>query len=152
MTDINYELTPDDLIYHTSKNGEIKAGGFSINSTLLKQKIPVVKTGGKKQKPNININITDSDNKVSDKFDNMVIPAGLLYLHQSMNNTADNNAGTDYAYEVCEMNDVVPEDLYNRLVNLAEIKTEKSEKSKKLTRNKKNKLKKKRNTKRVAKY
>lgn len=143
------ELTPDDLIYHTSKNGEIKAGGYSVNSTLLKNYMPVVK-GGKKSK-NININSTDSDNKVSDRFNNMVIPAGLLYLNQNMN---DNDSVSVSEIEVCEMADVVPEDLYSKLVNLAEIKETKETKSKKLTRNKKLKSKKNKNkkTKRVAKY
>ena len=146
---IDYELTPDDLIYHTSKNGEIKAGGYSINSTLLKKKMPVVK-GGKKN-VNVNMNSADSDNKVSERFDNMVIPAGLLYL----NHTIDNKSG-DNKIEVCEMNDVVPEDLYSKLMNLAEIKETKETKSKKLTRNKKLKSKNNKNknkkTKRIGKY
>ena len=149
----------DDLVYYT-KNGQIQAGGYSINSTLLKNNIPAVNTytgGGKKHKPTkINMSDNENESKVSDKFNNMVIPAGLLYLDQTINNNNNNNNNnSDNAYgpiEICEMDDVVSDDLYSKLVDLAEIKEK--EHQKKSTRGKKytKKTTKGKKTKRVIKY
>ena len=132
MTDmITYELTPEDLTFYTDKTGGIKAGGFSVNSSLLKSQLQPAPIGGNKSKSKPKINLDNNETKVSEKFDNMIIPAGLLYLHQTNNH---GNITSEYgAIEVCEMNDSIPEDLYSKLVNLAEIK----EHNKKLTRNKK---------------
>jgi hypothetical protein len=141
-------ISGNDLVYYT-KNGIIQAGGYSINSTLLKNNIPAVNTytGGKKQK-STKINMSTDTEKVSDKFNNMVIPAGLLYLDRTINNSAN-------AYgpiEICEMGDVVSDDLYSKLVDLAEIKEK--EHQKKSTRGKKynKKTTKGKKTKRVIKY
>ena len=145
-------ISGNDLVYYT-KNGIIQAGGYSINSTLLKNNIPAVNTysggGGKKHK-STKINLTtDDDSKVSDKFNNMVIPAGLLYLDQTINNNSANEYGP---IEICEMDDVVSDDLYSKLVDLAEIKEK--EHQKKSTRGKKynKKTTKGKKTKRVIKY
>ena len=134
-------LGGDDLVYYTTKNGEIKAGGYSVNSTMLQKKKPVnvnVNVGGKKKNNSIN------EINVSDKFNTMVVPAGLLYLDENLNtNTNDHEP-----IEVCEMNDIVPDDLYSKLMNLAEIK----EKQKKTTRARKHKIKKRKNITKRAKY
>ena len=131
----NEPLGPDDLTYYKDGAGLIKAGGYLINSELLKNNQSPMTKGGKKQKPS-----AIDDNRVSEKFNSMVIPAGLLFMH-----TQDNNE-SDYGHiEMCEMNDTVPEDLYSRLVMLAEIK----EKQKKLSRNKKTKIIKRKKTKRI---
>jgi len=145
-------INGDDLVYYT-KNGQIQAGGYSINSTLLKNNIPAVNTytGGKKHKPTkINMSENDNESNVSDKFNNMVIPAGLLYLDQTINN--NKNSANEYGpIEICEMDDVVSDDLYSKLVNLAEIKEK--EHQKKSTRGKKHTKKTKgKKTKRVIKY
>jgi hypothetical protein len=147
MTDmITYELTPEDLTFYTDKTNEIKAGGFSINSSLLKNHIEQVSTGGNKNKnkQKSKINLDNTETKVSEKFDNMIIPAGLLFLQQ---NTNHGNMSDYGAIEVCEMNDTIPEDLYSKLLSLAEIK----EINKKMTRNKKHKIKKNKKTRRVTK-
>ena len=142
----NITIGGDDLVYYT-KNGVIQAGGYSINSTLMKNNLPAVNTyttGGKKHK-STKINMYENESKVSDKFNNMVIPAGLLYLDQTINNNKE-----EYGpIEICEMDDVVSDDLYSKLVNLAEIKEK--EHKKKSTRGKKNKTSTKK-TKRVIKY
>ena len=144
--DNDTQLTPEDLIYYTDKSGEIKAGGYSINSKLLANNKPIMLIGGK-QNTSVNLNLDSSqaeqENISSHKLDNMVIPAGLLYIQQSLNKTHTPEYG---AIEVCEMDDVVPEDLYSRLMKLAEVK---EQKQKKLSRNKKHKVKKNKNTKRI---
>jgi hypothetical protein len=146
MTDmITHELTPEDLTFYTDKTSEIKAGGFSVNSSLLTNKIQQASIGGSKRKSKINLD--NNELKVSEKFDNMIVPAGLLYLHQNTNNGyLDSNYGT---IDVCEMSHSIPDDLYSKLLSLAEIKKT----NKKQTRNKKNKLqnKKAKKTRRVAK-
>jgi hypothetical protein len=139
------ELTPDDLIYYTDKYGKINAGGYPVNSKFLNEHKPIMLKGGKKHDTTkINLKTSEGENKESDKFDNMVIPAGLLYLHKSLN-TPYSDYGT---IEVCEMDDVIPDDLFSRLVTLAEI----HQKQKKLSRSKKLKPKKNKNTKRNIKY
>ena len=147
MADSN-TISGEDLVYY-SKNGVIQAGGYSINSTLLKNNKPAV-YGGKKQK-STKINVSDNENesKVSDKFNNMVVPAGLLYLDQTVNN--NNNSTSEYGpIEICEMDDVVSDDLYSKLVNFAEINEK--EHKKKATRGKKHKTSRGKKTKRVIKY
>ena len=138
------ELTPDDLIYYTDKSGEIKAGGYSINSKFLKENKPVMVNGGGKKEKNINLSVSNVDGKPSDKLNNMVVPAGLVYLQQSLRTPY-----SDYGQiEVCEMKDAVPDDLYSRLLNLVEIKSTPNINLhiKKLSRRKK------KNTKRNKKY
>jgi len=132
----NEPLVSNDLTYYKDGGGVIKAGGYSINSELLKNnQSPMTKGGNKKHK--------NDENRVSDKFNSMVIPAGLLFINKSL---PPNNNESDYGQiEMCEMNNVVPDDLYSRLVTLAEIK----EKQKKLSRNKKTKMNKGKKTKRL---
>ena len=129
MADSN-TISGEDLVYY-SKNGVIQAGGYSINSTLLKNNIPAV-YGGKKQKSTkINMSENDNESKVSDKFNNI--------------------STSEYGpIEICEMDDVVSDDLYSKLVNLAEINEK--EHKKKATRGKKHKTSKGKKTKRVIKY
>jgi hypothetical protein len=115
---IKNELGPNDLTYYKDGSGLIKAGGFSINSDLLKHNQSPMAKGGKKE--------NNDENRVSVQFSSMVIPAGLLFLHHN------NEYGP---VEMCEMDNVVPDDLYSRLVSLAEIK----ENQKKLSRSKKTK-------------
>lgn len=132
---MSIELGPEDLTYFVDKTNEIKAGGFSIKSSLLGGKKPLLVKGGKKH--SININQDEDKNTVSDQFNNMVIPAGLLYLHQSLN-SANTNTDDYGTIQVCQMESSVPDDLYTRLVDLAELKEK--EKEKKLSRNKKLKI------------
>ena len=62
MTDmITYELTPEDLIFYTDKTGGIKAGGFSVNSSLLKSQLQPATIGGNKSKTKSTINLDNNE-------------------------------------------------------------------------------------------
>ena len=71
-------LKSDDLVFNTDKNGNITAGGFSVDSCLLKSGVSPITT--------IN-NGTKKGGSVSSIFNNLAVPAGLLYMQQSLGTT-----------------------------------------------------------------
>ena len=124
------ELTPSDLTFY-KKDGIIQAGGFTINSCLMNNQMPLIAKGGAKK--NKNINLAQHD-KVSESYDQLAVPAGLLYIHQSIMPNANEVAVPQI--EMCEMSKTIPDDLFDRLVELAEVKNA----HRKFTRSKKSKL------------
>ena len=110
-----------DMIYNTV-GGNTTAGGYSIESVLLKQGIPALynaNTGGGKEE------------KVSDRFKHLAVPAGLFYMHENVNNSAR------------EINDsnIINDDLYEKLLKLAEHDVKESHnKQYKQTKKRANKL------------
>ena len=137
-----------DMVYNIN-DGKIMAGGYSVNSILLNDQRPAMyqKEGGKSK-----------NEKVSDRFKNLAVPAGLLYINESVSENAKINDA--------KINDaIINDDLYEKLLDLAgplkseaekqksEAETQKSEaekqksesktqKTKKQTRSKKGKNKK----------
>ena len=98
-------LNEDTMIYNT-EDGNTSAGGFSIESLLLNQGMPALykgtnSTGGSK-----------SNDKVSDRFKHLAVPAGLLYMSESVNRSSDLNVIND--------SNVINDDLYEKLLKLAE--------------------------------
>lgn len=92
-----------DMIYNTV-GGNTTAGGYSVESVLLKQGMPALysaNTGGGKEE------------KVSDRFKHLAVPAGLFYMHENVNNSAR---------QINEKNDsnIINDDLYEKLLKLAE--------------------------------
>lgn len=71
-----------ELVMQRGGDGNFIGGGYSINSTLLRNGAPAIYTT-----PH---NITDpynnvlADEHVFKQFDNFVIPAGLFYINQKM--------------------------------------------------------------------
>lgn len=124
------ELTPSDLTFY-KKDGLIQAGGFTINSCLMNNNVPLLigKGGAKKNK---NINLVQHD-KVSESYDQLAVPAGLLYIHQSI---MPSTSGEVPNIEMCETSKPIPDDLFDKLVELAEVKNA----HRKYTRSKKSKL------------
>ena len=135
-----------DMVYNMN-DGKIMAGGYSVNSILLNGQQPAMyqKEGGKSK-----------NEKVSDRFKNLAVPAGLLYINESVSENAKIN---DAKINDAIINDaIINDDLYEKLLDLAgplksTIETQKSEaekqkseaekqKTKKQTRSKKGKNKK----------
>ena len=94
-----------DMIYNTV-GGNTTAGGYSVESVLLKQGMPALYndnaySGGGKEE------------KVSDRFKHLAVPAGLFYMHENVNNSAR---------EINDKNDsnIINDDLYEKLLKLAE--------------------------------
>lgn len=122
------ELTPSDLTFY-KKDGLIQAGGFTINSCLMNNHLPLISKGGAKK--NKNVNIVEHD-KVSESYDQLAVPAGLLYIHESIMPSTSKTP----QIEMCEMSKTIPDDLFDRLVELAEIRNA----HRKFTRSKKSKI------------
>ena len=112
MSEPRCALDTNDLIYATGGDGKVTAGGFSTDSCHLK--------GG--HSPIITMNGGGKGGKdVSDSMRNLAVPAGLLYMQQSMEKKHDYRDNME----------VVSESLYDRLIDLAAPEKEKKPKSKK---------------------
>jgi hypothetical protein len=124
-----------DMIYNMN-DGKIMAGGYSVNSILLNGQQPAMypQEGGKGIRKN---------DKVSDRFKHLAVPAGLLYINESVSNKNDaimNDAIVNDA--------IVNDDLYEKLLYLAGPESKHViENTKKYTRSKKRKTNKKKQTK-----
>lgn len=127
-------LSELDMVYNTT-NGNTIAGGFSVNSILLNDNKPAMyqgleyEGGSKKNK------------KVSDRFKHLAVPAGLLYINNSINSTV---------IEDTSKTEVINDELYNKLLHLSENDVT-IKKDKKQTRRKKSKRNIKQNNKKKTK-
>ena len=114
-----------DMIYNTV-GGNTTAGGYSVESVLLKQGMPALysaNVGGGKEE------------KVSDRFKHLAVPAGLFYMHENVNNSTR---------EINEKNDsnIINDDLYEKLLKLAEhdVKESNTKNNNKQTKKRANKV------------
>ena len=112
----------DDLIITKNSNNKTICGGFKVNNILLNSNNPALITMNSSKKPL---------NKVSSLFDDLAVPAGLLFINDKM--TPRYSEKTDR---------VIDETLYDKLFNLANINSKKQSKKrikinpKKSTKNK----------------
>ena len=96
-----------DMIYNT-EGGNTTAGGYSIESLLLNQGMPALYSS------NSNTNSGGGkEEKVSDRFKHLAVPAGLFYMHESVNKTINDS-------NVIKDSNVINDDLYEKLLKLAE--------------------------------
>ena len=91
----------DDLIITKDSNNETICGGFKVNNILLNSNNPALITMNSSKKPL---------NKVSSLFDDLAVPAGLLFINDKM--TPRYSEKTDR---------IIDETLYDKLFNLARI-------------------------------
>jgi hypothetical protein len=107
-----------DMVYNIN-DGKIMAGGYSVNSILLNDQRPAMyqKEGGKSK-----------NEKVSDRFKNLAVPAGLLYINESVSENAKIN---DAKINDAIINDaIINDDLYEKLLDLAGPQKSEAEKQK----------------------
>uniref|UniRef100_A0A6C0E612 Uncharacterized protein n=1 Tax=viral metagenome TaxID=1070528 RepID=A0A6C0E612_9ZZZZ len=110
-------FTGEDLVFY-KENDQIMSGGYSIDSILLKQGIAPITTfntpitGGRKE-------------QVSNLFENLAVPAGLLYIHHK---PSFNEHNYD---EVCN-HDVLSDDIHDQLFALVELQKPKKQKTRKI--------------------
>jgi hypothetical protein len=132
------EMEYDEMVYN-KEHDKIMAGGYSVNSILLNQGMPAAyadNVGGKKN--------THANDKVSDRFKHLAVPAGLYLGTNTMHSNHKSN--------VNNMNDstVINDDLYEKLLKLAQdnnkgrnnnekINNKREKSKKKSTRKNKNK-------------
>ncbi len=115
----------DDLIITKNSADETICGGFKVNNILLNSNNPAIVTmnAGKK-----------TLNKVSSLFDELAVPAGLLFIQDKLNPRYSEKTGN-----------IIDDTIYYKLFNLAQINTKKQTKKrlkinrKKGTKNRTNK-------------
>jgi hypothetical protein len=119
-----------EFIYYTDKDGCINSGGFCIKSIMLKNKISPVMTLNKPYYEQNQIN------KVSDIFDDLVVPNWAYLQPRNVMNNADYNEITSLNgnnkcinnYED-ENDEIIDDYLYNQLLELVkEVDTLKKQK------------------------
>jgi len=127
MSEIDY-IGAGELVFNNDQEGGINSGGFSINSIMLK--------GG--MSPIMTLNNPDSiiggGNKVSDLFNNLVIPNWALSYNNRIvggkyKEPEHNDSDSD--------NDIIDDDLHDRLLELVkehntQIKTHKKKMTKRI--------------------
>lgn len=124
----------DDLVTYTDKDGGVYGGGFNVNSVLMKLGISPITTLNQ----NYNSNSISNSEKVSNLFENLVIPNwAIAYknLHGSSNNNNNNieelvgknyyGGGDDPDIEDDSGDEnggeVVNDDIYNTLLGLVTV-------------------------------
>ncbi len=131
-------LDYSELTVYKNASGITSALGFPINSFLLQNNKPLFVGGGKKKK-------TDQDEL---DYEHLAVPAGLVCMTQTVCRPANEmganemgaNANDAYAMEenAYSEDEIVPDGLYERLMELAETKPmKKMTKRKELRKHKK---------------
>jgi hydroxylamine reductase (hybrid-cluster protein) len=112
-------LQNNDLIFYKSDNGNIMSGGYDVESHMLRNGISPMKTlnfeqnGGKEK-------------KVSNRFENLAVPAGLYYITQSQSKTKhkeQNNYDKEHT--------PLPDDIFDKLYEMIEYSDKNKRKTKK---------------------
>ena len=120
MNKLDY-IGANELIYNTDNENGIYSGGFSVNSVMMKAGMSPIMTLNTSQK--------GGTNKVSDLFNDLVIPNWVLSYNDKM-------VGGEYKEnnekENCD--DEVDDDLYDKLLGLVK---EDSNKIKPITKKRK---------------
>jgi hypothetical protein len=107
------EMQYDEMVYN-KEDDKIMAGGYAVNSLLLNQGMPVAYTdqvGGK-----------GKYEKVSDRFKHLAVPAGLYLGVKPMRSEPMRSEPMRSNNEVNNKNEstVINDDLYEKLLKLAE--------------------------------
>ena len=155
MNNINY-IGANELVYNSNKKDGIYSGGFSVNSTMLKLGLSPIIT--------YNTQNGGNSNKVSDLFESLVIPNWALNYNNNIvgGEYKDSDEDDDYEenntenFETEENDQVIDDDLHNKLLDLVivkenEIKNQKNKIKNKKTRKQENRSTKKGGTKRKNK-
>ena len=130
-----------DMVFSKSENGDIMAGGFTVDSMLLKN---ITQYGGspiENLEPMIggskNTNQTNQTKNIND----MAVPFGLFYKQEKMLHKSFNNS---YVVDV-ENNNEISDEIYDKLLEKVNANDDSSEKSKKSGKSEKKKSRKNKN-------
>ena len=130
----NYKLDGGDLVFYSDSDKQIYSGGFSVNSIMMKSGISPFTT---LNDPNI-----QTGGNVADIFKNMVIPSWLVSREYKSSGGSKHNEDSD------DEDDVVSDDLHDKLIGLVTVSDAEIKNKKKNTRRFKNKVVKNKGTKR----
>jgi hypothetical protein len=129
MSNINdYNFSAKDLIFY-KEGGKIMSGGFSIESSMLNKGESPIYTD--------NSDITKNyvgGKKASSVFENMAIPAGLLY-----HTTNKKNKKSKELDEMRDDTQVLTEDIHDLLIKMVESNNSKSNHERKTRKDRKEK-------------
>ena len=106
----------DDLIITKNSADETICGGFKVNNILLNSNNPAIVTMNAGEK---------TFNKVSSLFDDMAVPAGLLFIQDKLT--------PRYSEKTTS---IIEDTIYDKLFNLAQINTKKQTKKQTKTQTK----------------
>jgi len=128
MSELDY-IGADELVFNNDVEGGIHSGGFSVKSIMMKAGMSPIMTVNNEQ--------MGGGNQVSDLFDNLVIPNWTL----SYNNRLVGGKYKEVEHnESDEEDDVVDDDLHDKLLELVKEHNIKMQKpKKKITRRMRNK-------------
>ena len=96
----------EDCVYNKTNDGKIMVGGYSLNSILSQYPLMISNTNVKAG------DIQTGVNGFSKMFQDLSVPVGLLYLRQSF------KPMNDKFKNLVKDIDVIPEDIYDNLINL----------------------------------
>ena len=135
MSDLDY-IGADELVFNNDKDSGIYSGGFSVKSIMMKAGMSPIMT--------LNMGQIGGTNNVSDLFDNLVIPNWTLTYNDRI--FGGDNKHTKYNNDSDSEDDVIDDDLHDKLLDLVREHDFKAKESKKkMTRKYKNKKEKKNN-------
>ena len=134
MSKFNYnnykpEFTDDDFLFY--KAGDvIMSGGYSIDSLLLKEGISPMQTFNSLENNN-----QMGGNKPSNIFENLAVPAGLLFINKK--NIGSYSSLSDY-----KETKMLPDNIFDEFMNMIEMDKRKRKKTRRndvisITNNKK---------------
>jgi len=115
----------NDLIFYKDSDGKIISGGYSVESRMLEEGISPMRTlnleqdGGREKKGK-------KEDKVSNGFENLAIPAGLYYITQPQSKTKYKEQNS-YNKEHTPLSD----DIFDKLYEMIEYNDKKKRKTKK---------------------
>lgn len=134
---MSYIIPEKDLIFYKDKEGGVYSGGFSVKSIMMREGLSPIITMNNNQ-----LQDAETENKVSDFFNDLVIPNwALAYSIQDVANSGnqDNQNHNVFHNEENDEDDVISDDLYNQLLQLVMVDDKTLKGGKKKT--KRNKLK-----------
>lgn len=110
MSELDY-IGEDELIFNNDNENGIHSGGFSVNSIMMKAGMSPIMTMNSPE----NIIGGSPYDKVSDLFDNLVVPNWAL----SYNNRIVGGKYKEYEHDdISDDDEVINDDLYDKLIEL----------------------------------
>jgi len=131
MSELDY-IGADELVFNNDIKEGIHSGGFNVKSIMMRSGMM---RAGMSPIMTVNTNQIGSGEKVSDLFDDLVIPNWTL----SYNNRITGGKYKEVEHDSDSEDDVVDDDLHEKLLELVKEHNTEMKKKKKLTRRVKNK-------------
>ena len=110
-------INDEDLVYYNDENNNIISLGYKVDSLMLKHGFSPITT----LDINTPLNDNPTNNNVSNLFSNLVIPSWLCRENVHYNYDDTNLKKNKHIFTNQEYDDIIEDELYNKLLNLVEI-------------------------------